>query len=535
MSALLHHLIETTAQARPDAEALVYRGVRLSYGEFQRSIETTAAGLQEWGLKPGARVAVYLPKQLETVQALFGTAYAGGILVPINPLLKPLQVAHILDDSGATVLITSRDRAKLLADVLPACKSMRHLVTVDAKPEQGLFPALTLTDWQVLQSSGSLSHAKITEQDTAAILYTSGSTGKPKGVVLSHRNLVLGAESVVQYLGTQPSDRVLAVLPLSFDYGLSQLTTAFHSGASVALMNYLLPQEVLRTISKERITTLAGVPSLWMQLAPLVWPKEALNHLRTITNSGGHLPTPIIEGLRARLPETQLFLMYGLTEAFRSTYLPPAELAERPGSMGKAIPHVDLAVVRPDGSHCGPGEPGELVHAGPLVAQGYWNNPEKTEQYFREPPAAMANRNPAERALWSGDTVTMDDEGYLYFVGREDDMIKSSGYRISPTEVEEVIHATGLVSEVAVMGVPHPTLGQAIVALVTPDPAVKADESTLSQQLLDRCKIALPAFMLPAHIEIKTTLPKTPNAKIDRPLLKQEFQEHFVAQAKDIP
>lgn len=535
MSRLLHHLIEEVAQVSPDAEALSYRGARLSYGELQQTLERTTAGLQTLGLKLGARIAVYLPKQLETVQALLATTLAGGIIVPINPLLKSQQVAHILSNCEASVLITSTDRARLLADVLPDCKSLQHLVYVGDEPEPGLFPRLTFTNWLALQTSSGASQTRIKEMDTAAILYTSGSTGKPKGVALSHRNLVLGAESVAQYLGTQSSDRVLAMLPLSFDYGLSQLTTAFHAGASVVLMNYLLPQEVLRTISKEHITTLAGVPSLWMQLAPLAWPKEAVNHLRTITNSGGHMPTPVIDSLRERLPATQLFLMYGLTEAFRSSYLPPAELTTRPTSMGKAVPHAVLAVVRPDGSHCEPGEPGELVHAGPLVSQGYWNDPEKTERHFRPPPSAMAERDPVERILWSGDTVTMDDEGYLYFVGREDDMIKTSGYRVSPTEVEEILHGTDLVNEVTAIGVPHPTLGQAIVVLVTPNSAVKIDEATLSQQLLDRCKIALPAFMLPAHIEVRATLPKIPNGKIDRPLLKQEFQERFVVQAKDIP
>lgn len=528
MSGLLHHFIEDAAQASPNAEALAYRGMRLSYGELQNSLEVTAAGLHALGLKPNARVAVYLPKQLETVQALFATALAGGIFVPINPLLKPLQVAHILADCEATVLITSKDRAKLLADVLLTCKSLRHLVSVDAELETDFFPHLTSTSWQALQSSGAPFRANIPkDSDTAAILYTSGSTGKPKGVALSHRNLVMGAESVAHYLDTQPSDRVLAVLPLSFDYGLNQLTTAFHTGASVVLMNYLLPQDVLRAVSKERITTLAGVPSLWIQLASLAWPKDATEQLRTITNSGGHLPTPVIDSLRERLPATQLFLMYGLTEAFRSSYLPPTELATRPTSMGKAIPHAKLAVVRPDGSQCDPDEPGELVHAGPLVAQGYWNSPEKTEQHFRPPPIAMANHNPAERVLWSGDTVTMDEDGYLYFVGREDDMIKTSGYRVSPTEVEEVVHATGLVSEIAVLGVPHPTLGQAIVAIVVPGAEAKMSGLALSGQILHACKVALPAFMLPLHIELRAQLPKTPNGKIERTSLKQEVHDLF--------
>ena len=525
MSRLLNHLVEAAAEATPNAEALKYRGVRLSYGELQQALETTAAGLQALGIKSGNRVAVYLPKQLETVQTLFATALAGGIFVPINPLLKPLQVAHILEDCGAMILVTSTDRAKLLADVLPACKNLQHLVHLGDALESDTFPQLTLTSWQALQSGSGSFRARVTEDNTAAILYTSGSTGKPKGVVLSHRNLVLGAKSVAQYLGTKSSDRVLAVLPLSFDYGLSQVTTAFHAGASVVLMNYLLPQEVLRAVSKEQITTLAGVPSLWMQLAPLAWPKDAAEQLLTITNSGGHLSSPIIDSLRERLPSTQLFLMYGLTEAFRSSYLPPSELNTRPTSMGKAIPHVELAVVRPDGSHCDPGEPGELVHAGPLVAQGYWNNLEKTAQHFRPPPAAMTNLSASERTVWSGDTVTMDEDGYLYFVGREDDMIKSSGYRVSPTEIEEVIFTAGLVSEVAVLGVPHPSLGQAIVAVVIPEIGrIKPD---LANLILHSCKMALPAFMIPLHIELKAQLPKTPNGKIDRQVLKQELQGHF--------
>ena len=532
MSALLNHLIEIAAQTKPEAEALAYRDKRLSYGELQRNIEITAAGLHALKLEPGARVAVYLPKQLETVQALFATVLAGGIFVPINPLLKPLQVAHILTDCEATVLITSKDRAKLLANVLPACKSLQHLIHVGEEPKPGLFPHLSSTNWLILQSNGNPFRTTVkNDLNTAAILYTSGSTGKPKGVVLSHRNLVLGAESVAHYLGTQASDRVLAVLPLSFDYGLSQLTTAFHAQASVVLMNYLLPQEVLRTVSQERITTLAGVPSLWMQLAPLAWSKYATEHLHTITNSGGHLPTSVIENLRERLPETSVFLMYGLTEAFRSSYLPPEELAARPSSMGKAIPHAKLAVLRPDGSQCDPGEPGELVHAGPLVAQGYWNDLEETKRRFRMPPAAMKDPVTTERVVWSGDTVTMDEDGYLYFVGRKDDMIKVSGYRVSPTEVEEIIHATGLVNEVAVLGVPHPLLGQGIVAVVSSDSTAEGHKSTVGAQILQACKTALPAFMVPAHIQLKAELTKTPNGKIDRQALKHEFQGHFV----DVP
>ena len=425
------------------------------------------------------------------------------------------------------MLITSVDRATLLADVLPACKSLQHLIIIDGAARPEASPSLTVTNWQALQSDNQLVHPHITENSIAAILYTSGSTGQPKGVMLSHRNLVLGAESVAQYLDTRTSDRLLAVLPLSFDYGLNQLITAFHAGASVVLMNYLLPRDIVRTVSRERITTLAGVPSLWMQLASLDWPTDITEHLHTLTNSGGHLPVPVIKNLRQRLPASRLFLMYGLTEAFRSSYLPPEELAIRPTSIGKAIPHAELAVVRPDGTACAPDEPGELVHAGPLVAQGYWNNPAATERHFRSPPAAMPNHSTSEKVLWSGDTVTMDADGYLYFVGREDAMIKTSGYRVSPTEVEAVLHASGQVDEAVVFGVPHPTLGQAIVAVIASTTSTQTGETTFTQQLLDNCRAALPAFMLPAHIEHRQQLPKTPNGKIDRRRLKQEFYEYF--------
>ncbi|NOX92946.1 MAG: acyl-CoA ligase (AMP-forming), exosortase A system-associated [Gammaproteobacteria bacterium] len=532
MNRLLHHFIEAAARTRPAARALTCGKIHLSYGELQHRLQATAAGLQTLGLKPGTRVVIYLPKQPETVLTMFGSARAGGIFVPVNPLLKPAQVAHILDDCEAAVLVTSVDRAALLADVLPACKSLQHLIITDGAARPETFPSLTVTDWQTLQSGNDPVYTDITENSTAAILYTSGSSGHPKGVVLSHRNLVLGAESVAHYLGSRPSDRLLAVLPLSFDYGLNQLITAFHTGASVVLMNYLLPRDIVRTVSRERITTLAGVPSLWMQLASLNWPDDTSEHLHTLTNSGGHLPVSVINNLQRCLPASRLFLMYGLTEAFRSSYLPPEELASRPTSMGRAIPHVELAVVRPDGTACASGEPGELVHAGPLVAQGYWNNPAATARHFRSPPTAMLNHHADEKVLWSGDTVTMDTDGYLYFVGREDDMIKTSGYRVSPIEVEEVLHTNERVHEAAVFGVPHPTLGQAIMAIVTSDGDTRADETRVDnaafvQELLDSCRVALPAFMLPTHIEQRQQLPKTPNGKIDRQRLKQEFHGYF--------
>lgn len=525
MNPLLHQLIEASAEARPDAEALSYRGDRLSYAALQQAVADTANGLQALGLKPGDRVAIYLPKQLETVIALFAVARAGGIFVPVNPLLKPQQVAHILSDSGASLLITSQDRANLLHEVINDSQSLRQVVLVDGDSHEDAARQIDTISWQQLQGQNHQQPANIDAQDSVAILYTSGSTGHPKGVELTHRNLVLGAQSVAQYLAKTPDDRLLAVLPFSFDYGLSQLTTAFHSGASVVLMEYLLPREVINTIARERITGLAGVPSLWAQLAQLDWPEDARNTLRFITNSGGAMPQSVLSALQNNLPETEFFLMYGLTEAFRSTYLPPHELQRRPGSIGKAIPHAHVSVVREDGTPCTPGEPGELVHAGPLVAKGYWNNPPGTAQHFRPAPTAKPSTE-QETVLWSGDTVTMDEDGFLYFVGRADQQIKTSGYRVSPTEVEDVLDASGLVREAAVIGTPHDTLGQAIVAFVQP---IDEASATVEDDLRAYCKRALPAYMLPQHIMLLNSLPKTPHGKIDRKRLAGEFGAREVA------
>lgn len=518
MNSLLHQLIESSAELRPDAEALSHRGDSLSYAALQEAVADTANGLQAQGLTPGERVAIYLPKQLETVIAIFAVARAGGIFVPVNPLLKPSQVAHILADSGASLLITSKNRARLLHEVIADSESLRQVILVDNHEVDT--SQIDTINWQQLEGHEHRQPAAINPHDSVAILYTSGSTGRPKGVELSHRNLVLGAQSVSCYLGKTSDDRLLAVLPFSFDYGLSQLTTAFHSGASVVLMEYLLPREVINTIVREQITGLAGVPSLWVQLAELDWPEVARNSLRFITNSGGVMPQSVLSTMQNNLPETEFFLMYGLTEAFRSTYLHPEELQCRPTSIGKAIPHAQVSVVREDGSPCAPGEPGELVHAGPLVAKGYWNNPKATAERFR--PAPDKQPSPIqETVVWSGDTVTMDEEGFLYFVGRADEQIKTSGYRVSSTEVEEVIFASGLVREVAVLAIPDQTLGQAIVAFVQP---VDESSATLEDELRSYCKKALPSFMVPQQIILVSALPKTPNGKIDRKQLAEALK-----------
>ena len=332
--------------------------------------------------------------------------------------------------------------------------------------------------------------------------------------------------SVASYLGNTANDRVLAVLPLSFDAGLSQLTTAFSVGASAVLMDYLLPRDVIRAVARYQVTGLAAVPPLWNQLMGLEWPADAVSSLRYITNTGGAMPVPTTQALQQALPQTDIFLMYGLTEAFRSTYLPPDQVNTRPESMGKAIPNAEILVVNEQGQECDPGEPGELVHRGALVAMGYWNDAEKTAERFKPAPGQTAEIPITELAVWSGDQVMKDAEGYLYFISRKDDMIKTSGYRVSPTEVEEVIYASGLVAGTAALGLAHPTLGQAILLVATHTEAGAAGKA-LEDALLAHCRKELPNFMVPLAIIARDALPHNQNGKIDRRSLTDEYHNTF--------
>lgn len=536
MSQLLFELVLRSAERTPGAPSLTFKSRTLTYDALASAIGGFAGGLMRLGLARADRVAVYLPKQPETVIAMFGAARAGCAFVPVNPLLKAEQVGYILRDCNVRALVTSSERAAAIAPALRSCPDVQHLVLVSG-PQPGAAAAASTADESSPRSSHLASYSwdelisqrspipghRVIDSDIVSIFYTSGSTGKPKGVVLSHRNMVTGAHSVAEYLGNVPSDRVLAVLPFSFDYGFSQLSTAFHAGASVVPMDYLLPRDVVGQVAAEGITGLAGVPPLWSQLADLEWPAAARDSLRYITNSGGTMPIAVLRKLRASLPRTQPFLMYGLTEAFRSTYLPPAEVDRRPDSMGKAIPNVEVLVVRPDGTRCAPNEPGELVHRGPLVSLGYWNDPQKTAERFKPAPDQSPALVLGEIAVWSGDTVRMDEEGFLYFVARRDEMIKTSGYRVSPTEVEEVLFATGLVADAVAVGAPHAALGQAIAVVATAAPGTVAD----SERLLNACRRELPRYMVPQHIEWRESIPRNPNGKYDRPRLAAELRGLF--------
>lgn len=517
----LHHLLQQTASRCDAAPALTYRQQTVTYGELWRRVAAAADGLVSMGLERGDRLGVYLEKRIDTVTAIFAASAAGTVFVPINHVLKPPQVGYILTDCDVRVLVTSAERLALLRDELKGCPALERVILVDPPaelpPNGDGYGVHAWSDW--LDSSRVPPVSPVIDLDMAAILYTSGSTGKPKGVVLSHRNLIVGAESVSTYLGNTADDVILSALPLSFDAGFSQLTTAFAVGAHVILVNYLLPAEVVRLCARHRVTGLTCVPPLWLQLADLDWPPEATAHLRYFANTGGRMPKATLDRLRHIFPQADPYLMYGLTEAFRSTYLDPAEVDRRPGSIGKAIPNAEIIVARADGSRCAPGEEGELVHRGALVALGYWNDPIRTAERFRPAPGSGAGWRAPELAVWSGDAVVADEDGFLYFVGRRDEMIKTSGYRVSPTEVEEVAYDSGLVRDAVALGLDDPRLGQRIVLLVTAAEGV--DLST--DRLLSTMRQQLPLFMVPSDVIVRAEMPRSPNGKFDRNLLKQEL------------
>ena len=489
----LDHLAEIGADGDP---ALILRAETLSHADLRSRVGKLASWLEGQGLEPGSRVASWAAKGELTCLLPLAAVRAGLVHVPINPLLKRAQVAHILSDSGASMLIGNKARISSLEqeDVAESCVVFED-AEVLARAEREPVAAPSAADTDAL----------------AAILYTSGSTGRPKGVMLSHANLWLGAVSVAHYLKYRSDERVLAVLPLSFDYGQNQLLSAWYAGAAAIPLDYLTPRDVIKACARHGVTTLAAVPPLWVQLVEQDWPRDAIASMRRLTNSGGALTEGLVRRLRTLFPVAELYPMYGLTEAFRSTYLDPALVDAHPTSMGTAIPFAEILVVRDDGTVAEAGEEGELVHCGPLVAQGYWQDAERTAERFR--PAPEASRY-GGTAVWSGDRVMRDEQGLLHFVGRRDAMIKSSGNRISPAEIEEAALATSLVAEAVALGVPDERLGHAIHLVVRG----QGSEEDLRAAL----KRDLPNFMQPAVVRFVEAMPLSANGKIDRVALQRE-------------
>jgi acyl-CoA ligase (AMP-forming) (exosortase A-associated) len=502
----LDHLAELAeAAGHGERPALVLRDASFNHNQLRQRVAMLAGWLAAMVPERGARVASWAAKGELTCLMPLAAARAGLVHVPINPLLKRAQAAHILADSGTKLLIGTGSRLASLepGDLPPGCAALGEAEALAAAEAAGR----------------ALGPSEADPAELAAILYTSGSTGRPKGVMLSHANMWLGAVSVAHYLGLAADDVTLAVLPLSFDYGQNQLLSTWYAGGCVVPLDFLFPKDVAKACAKHGVTTFAAVPPLWVQLTEIDWPAEASAPLRRLTNSGGALTVDLVRSLRRLFPHAALFPMYGLTEAFRSTYLDPALVDTHPTSMGTAIPFAEILVINDVGDVAADGEEGELVHCGPLVAQGYWQDAERTAERFRPAPAASAYGG---TAVWSGDRVRRDADGLLYFAGRRDAMIKSAGNRISPQEIEEAALATGLVVEAVALGVVDVRLGQAVHLVVrgSEDEGARAD-------LAKRLQRDLPNFMQPQHIHWRAAMPLNPNGKIDRTALQAQLNEEF--------
>lgn len=490
-----HPLDHLARRGAPGAIALVAGEASLTYAELDAAVGRTAATLLDL-LAPGDRVASWMGKTLLACILPLAAARAGLIHVPINPILRHPQASHILADSGAKLLIANRAR---LATLGPGDAA-------DAK----LFAQEEWTEGSVI-----LGPSDQDPQSLAALLYTSGSTGRPKGVMLSHANLWLGAIAVAHFLGVGADDRTLCVLPLAFDYGQNQLLSTWAAGGTAIAFDYLLPRDVVRAAGRHDVTVLAGVPPLWRQLGQADWSRGEGGALRTLTNSGGHLPEPVVRQLRSLFPDARLHLMYGLTEAFRSATLDPALVDAHPDAVGAAIPFAELMIVRPDGSEAAPGEEGELVHAGPLVAHGYWRDQQRSAERFRPAPSFSREGGPA---VWSGDRMAIGTDGLLRFRARDDAMIKVSGNRLSPTEVEEAALASAAAADAAAFAIPHAEWGQAVALFAVPrgnDPETR---------LLAWFAANTPSYMHPQRIEWLDALPIGATGKVDRAKLADMLQ-----------
>jgi acyl-CoA ligase (AMP-forming) (exosortase A-associated) len=479
---------------RSDKPALVAEANRLTYGELFAHAAQLARELKSLGVTRGERVCIYLDKTPEAVAACYGVWFAGAILVPAHEVLHTQQLNYILEHSGSRVLVTNA----------------RKLARFGIKP----IDQVAVLDYSLPKAPHAIPDLPRRSADLnepAAILYTSGSTGRPKGILISHDNLIAGARIVSRYLELREDERIISIPPFSFDYGLNQLLCSVKVGATLVLQRSHLPADICRTLRQEAITGMAAVPPLWLQMLGDASPFTRMEFpdLRYITNTGGVFPAKAVQEYRRLLPHVRIYLMYGLSEAFRSTYLPPEEIDRRHDTIGKAIPETTINVVK-DGRECEPDEVGELVHRGPTVALGYWRDPEATARVFR--PFRDPGSTCSEVAVYSGDYVKRDAEGFLYFVGRRDAMIKTQGFRVSPEEVEEVILASGLVREAAAVGNPDEVAGAVIVVHLVPK-----DRATFSEALLlDFCRREMPRHMVPRSIHLHEALPRTGSGKLDR-------------------
>lgn len=511
--------LERTAARFPDKDALISRTGSMSFQQLRKEAIATAEALRELGIKPGDRVGVCMEKSIDQACVILGVLYANAVLVPILPRLKQANIAHIISNSGMAGLVTDSSR---VAEVQEFTKETKLIVGHGEIEEE--WPNIAYMRRHI---SGADFFDRI-GTDNAAIIYSSGSTGRPKGILISHRNLADGAEIVTSYLGTNENDRICSILSFNFDYGLNQIWQSALKGATLYLHDLALPNDLFALLAEERITGLPVMPVIITQMfvknlyTPN--PDHDFSDLRYVCSTGGRLSEKMIQNLRTAFPQTKIYSMFGLTEAFRSTYLDPHALDSRPASVGKAIPDTQILVLRQNGEECEANEIGELVQRGATVAKGYWRDPENTAKVFRTHP-----EYPGETLVYSGDYVTRDEEGYLYFVSRRDEMIKTRGFRVSPTEVEsEVVTHPNIQSAVA-FGAVNLDVGEDIVCSYTTSDAKPLGERQLQQYL----KGILPRHMVPAYLVHFEAFPITGSGgKIDRKTVIKETRSSLGLEPK---
>jgi acyl-CoA ligase (AMP-forming) (exosortase A-associated) len=511
----LHDLLYNSVAHDPQKTAVVDGDAKYTYEDLERQSSSLGAALAEAGVGRGDRVGVYLEKSWEAIVAMLAASRIGAVYVNVNPLFKAPQAEYLAGDCDIRVMIGDTPK---LEELQP--KTVQTAFYRGAKPE-GPAAGSYVDVAEALAGEGLKEDRNVSESDLGTILYTSGSTGMPKGVSTSQRNVVVGAQIVSTYLENTPEDRILSALPLNFDAGMSQFTTSLRARATLYLLRSRLPGDLLKALRRHEITGVTGVPPLWALLirGARSIRENPLTHLRYLANTGGRIPQANLDELRDLLEPagTRIFLMYGLTEAFRSTYLAPEEIhrssPEQGNCIGKAIPNTEIMVITREGKEAAPGEPGELVHRGPTVALGYWGNEEATRKAYRPNPLAPPELLDVERVVYSGDTVERDAEGYLYFLGREDAMIKNQGYRLSPEEVENLLLSSGLVHEACAFGVENPAVGQDVIAVIS---LRNGSEEGAVDRVREYAINNGPPYMMPKEILVRDELPKTGSGKIDR-------------------
>jgi amino acid adenylation domain-containing protein len=514
---LLHHTFETTAAATPSRRALVCDGVSSTYAEIAAQVEGIAAALRADGVQRGERVALFLDNGVEMVAAIYAVLKVGAVFMPVNTLTKADKLAYILNDAEACALLTQQELAEVARAALAHNRSVRRCYMLcthaQGKPDSGAPEARERRFPAALPGAAcSATHPDLIDQDLAAILYTSGSTGEAKGVMLTHLNMLTALRAVRGYLGLRQDDVICCALPLAFDYGLYQVLMAFSLGATVLLeRSFAFPVRVLANMARERATVFPGVPTMFTLLVNLENLREFdLSALRLVTNTAAALPLALITQIRALFPQATLYSMYGLTECKRVSYLPPEQLDIRPGSVGRGMPNEEVWLVDDDGRRLPNGSTGELVVRGSHVMRGYWRKPQQTAQRLRPGPI------PGEMVLYTGDLFRTDKDGWLYFVARRDDIIKTRGEKVSPREVENVIYALDGVLEAAVVGVDDPLLGQAVKAFVVCKPGYTLTE----REVIKHCLAHIENFMAPKFVEFVRALPRTETGKVKKSALR---------------